>query len=990
MINLNKEQHQIIQSNGDIFVKAGAGTGKTRTIVELYFSLLNEKNYDVKNILAITFTDKAAKEMKERIMKRIEDVLHSEGSTDNQYFKGLRSKLNYSWISTMHGFCARLLREFPLEAGIDPLFEVIDEGEKRKRVRYCIRNYFNEQDGSKRFEKLRDLAIIYRYDKLLSIFEEAVMKKQYDLLNYSNKFDVQTADAKTGERIAQSLPVFHEAFNEIVDMYNSENKKENRYDYDQLLFETKRILLNNEGLRKKLQNRFKCIIVDEFQDTNEQQKEIVNHLRGSNKIVFVGDAKQSIYLFNGADVSVFNKTQEEFKDQEKFELFKNYRSNKRLIEFFNLFFSKVFKKDEHKLFTVAYDHLNGENDLILEQPVKLLPIASGFSEECDQISKYILMQLKNGRKFSDFVILLRRMTNVDKLEDAFRKYQIPYYITGSRGFFRTSEILTLKAFVKAVYNPHDEENLIILLRSYVSPFSDSELVEMRKYDKKSLFNALALYSESKLEKKYFFESLMKFRKSINLISPARMIKEIINEFKYEFLLSQLDNAKKRLLNLKKFIEFAESFEGNVSLRNFIIRLDNAQSASESEASADTEKNDVVRVMTIHKSKGLEFPVVIVPELGYVKSSFATPYIVTEYESGRMSLRDPEETKDSGSEYMKMLLYDKEKEFEEEKRVLYVAFTRAEEELILSYSEPKINKKHAVYRKSLIEGKVLKEDGKEVYWDFDEENPLTQFVSSVSNHALNQSKGEESDTFSSRNFPIDEKEILIPKTVFHLENKPWKKYLSPTILSENDFHSVERRVKEIVNEYDGDELKDYSDDSDSEARKKLGIAVHKVLEELGVLKMREFDDRVVTQLLKDDANSRDLIPSVKVIFRKLKESRNKYLNELENAEEVMSEIPVRKKFKQYILTGTIDKLYRYNGVWKVMDFKFAGYSKKNWRKYNFQIQFYLYCLKKLCQPSPEKGYIFFLKNNHVIEVDADPGFELNLEEKIKDFNRKEKI
>ncbi|HOO31945.1 MAG TPA: UvrD-helicase domain-containing protein [Thermotogota bacterium] len=987
--NLNEQQSKIINSTGDIFVKAGAGTGKTRTIVELYFSLLNEKHYDVKNILAITFTDKAAKEMKERIMKKIEEARKTENTADSVYFNRVRNRLNFSWISTMHGFCVRVLREFPLEAGVDPMFEVIDEGEKRKRIKYCIRNYFNQQEGNRRFERLKDLAMIYRYDKLLYLFEEALLKKQYDLLNYSGNFDMKTADRITGERLHDSLPFFHEAFTEILEMYNSENKRENKYDYDQLLFETSRVFNSSEKVREKLEHRFKCIIVDEFQDTNEQQKQIINHLRGTDKIVFVGDAKQSIYLFNGADVSVFNKTQEEFDECEKYELFQNYRSNKRLIEFFNLFFSKVFAKDEAKPFTVNYDQLSGENDLIIEQPVKLLPMTENFSQECEQIARYIICQNTSGKPFREFAVLLRRMTNVELLEKAFRKFHIPYFITGSRGFFKTPEIVAVRAFLKAVYNPHDDENMILLLRSYLSPFSDSELIEMRLLNKKSLFNALEEFSDQEPSRRYFYEALVDFRMKMNLISPPKLIKEIIEVFHYEFLLSQLDHARKRLLNLKKFVEFSESFEGSLSLRNFLQKIDNAQTSSESEASVDTERSDVVRVMTIHKSKGLEFPVVIVPELGYVKSAFSNPYIVTDYETGKMSLRDPEDSSDSGSQYMKMLSYDKEKEFEEEKRVLYVAFTRAVNELVLSYSEPKTKKKQAVYRKSLIEGEIIIEDGKEVFWNNDQGSKICRFLRNIPRSSLEEADGKVRLSETIKTIPLDEK-LIIPETVYNLENKPWRKYLSPTLLCETDYNNLERRIKEIVTVYDGDELKDYSEEGDSESRKNLGIAVHKVLEELGELKMRDFNDGTIDQILKDDANSRELLPSIKVIFRKLRESRNKELFELENASEVLSEIPVRKKLGNYILTGTIDKLYKTNMEWKVMDFKFASYSEKSWENYIFQMQFYLYCLKGLCHPEPETGYIFFLKNNKVMKVKRDDQFKTRLIDKIERFNQMSKL
>src|SRR6056297_3416210 len=131
---LNTEQIDIINSKGDIFVKAGAGTGKTRTITELYFNLILQNKFDVKNILAITFTEKAATEMKDRIKKRIKNFTDETNGMQKRHLMQLQKRMNYAWISTLHAFCSRLLREFPLQSGIDPMFEIIDESEKKRRI----------------------------------------------------------------------------------------------------------------------------------------------------------------------------------------------------------------------------------------------------------------------------------------------------------------------------------------------------------------------------------------------------------------------------------------------------------------------------------------------------------------------------------------------------------------------------------------------------------------------------------------------------------------------------------------------------------------------------------------------------------------------------------------------------------------------------------------------------------------------------------------
>ncbi|MFW5871538.1 MAG: UvrD-helicase domain-containing protein, partial [bacterium] len=404
---LNTEQMAIVKKDGNIFVKAGAGTGKTRTITELYFDLLFQKQHDVRNILAITFTEKAANEMKDRIKKRIKEFTDGYTGRQKRHLLQLQKRMNYAWISTLHAFCSRILREFPLQSGVDPMFEIIDEAEKKSRINYTIKNYFNQTGGSSKFRMIKELAFLYRYDNLLDLFQEALVKNQYPLSKVNpSLFQTNTDDVKTGVLIRRLLPGFQTAFQEMVLNYHQNNKRDNKLDYEGLLFEVKRLLKKDRELKETLQNRFKCIIVDEFQDTNQQQKEIVDLLtREETKVVYVGDPKQSIYYFNGADVSVFNQTEDEFRNEETYELFKNYRSNSELIDFFNLIFPKIFVKKSELPYTITYDALSAEKKDKTNEPVKLLPIATSFEEECENICQYIKKRNAEGKDFKAFAIL---------------------------------------------------------------------------------------------------------------------------------------------------------------------------------------------------------------------------------------------------------------------------------------------------------------------------------------------------------------------------------------------------------------------------------------------------------------------------------------------------------------------------------------------------------------------------------------------------------
>lgn len=974
---LNEQQKKIVNSESNIFVKAGAGTGKTRTIIELYFDLLYAKRYDVKHILAITFTEKAANEMKERIKRKIHEMSDAKENVNIPHLNMLQKRVNYAWISTMHAFCSRVLREFPLQSGIDPMFEVITESEKRKRVKYCVRNYFNQSNGSSRFNKIKELAYLYRYDKLLELFEEALEKKQYEIANvHLSAIKTKTDDVQTGVEIKRLLPDFKKTYNEMLKMYIDENKRDNKLDYDQLLSEVRTLLTKDDTVRETLQKRFKCIIVDEFQDTNKQLKEIVALLNVDNRIVFVGDSKQSIYLFNGADVSVFNNTEKEFKREEIFELFKNYRSNKQLIDFYNHVFPKIFEKKPELDYTVQYDALSAQGECDQKRPVKLLPISKNFHEECTTICKYIKKRIDEGSSYGDFAVLMRRMTHIEVLEEALKHYGIPFFVSGNRGFFKKPEIVSLTSFIKAIYDPADEENLLILLRSFLSPYTDSQLVQLRKMDKTSLLKAWEKYSQQKDDRSGFYNKFVEMRNKSNVMNPERIVQTLIDFFDYEFLVSQLSNPGRRLLNIKKFVEYAQNFEGESSLRSFISRLHGLETNDEGEASTDNEKSDVVRVMTIHKSKGLEFNTVIFPELGYAKQSgFSKPKIIVDYESNNLSFIDPE-TAAIESEYTKMLEREQKKEDEEEKRVLYVAFTRAEKELILSYSRPSKNKKRACFRNALIKAGLIVENGKEDFWNCDPDAHISTYTEIIKHSDM--PKDISNNISDNSNRIISKKEIIIPKSVYDLDEKPWKKYVSPTVLTSNDPKSFFEKKYEDITEYEKDERKNID-------RKTAGTLIHKVLEDFGEIPLKAITPQVIRNKISDEPDFEVYLPELISTIRKMTGCKSEILSEIESAETVYSEVPIRKKFGKYVLTGTIDKLFFSNGNWKIVDFKYAQGDKRDINDYIFQIKFYLYCLEKLLEPSPQKGYIYFIKNNETVEINDLVGIEKEISRKIELFN-----
>jgi len=425
------------------------------------------------------------------------------------------------------------------------------------------------------------------------------------------------------------------------------------------------------------------------------------------------------------------------------------------------------------------------------------------------------------------------------------------------------------------------------------------------------------------------------------------------------------------------MELAQLFEGEISIRRFLKRIEGMETGNEGEASLDNENSDVVKLITIHKSKGLEFPVVIVPELGYVKQSGRTkPNLLVDYESNQIALKDPVDEV-SGSDYSKMLLREFAKESEEEKRILYVAFTRAERELVLSYSKPAKNKKNACFRKALIDCDILQENGKEDCWKRDSESAVNEYLEIIKPSAL---VPIDSGALKSQPYITNrETTIEIPQTVYALDEKEWKKYVSPTVLNAKKDFKKEQNLNEIATNYDYDEIK-------TGDAKTMGTLVHKVLEDLGKIPLSYITPERIMDKLVDEPALEDFLPDIKRVVKMLSTVNSPLINAIEQAEQIYSEIPIRKKFGKYILTGTIDKLFFSENEWKIVDFKYATGSKGDDEQYIFQIQFYLYCLQQLLSPQPRRGYIYYIKSNKIVDVHQSPNIEQLIAQQIESYEK----
>lgn len=1010
-VGLNASQKRILETEGSLFVSAGAGTGKTHAIVEKFFALIQDplKRVDPLSVAAITFTKKAAGEMKERIIRHLEDLSGKPNMATEA--ERILNAMPFVWIDTIHGFCSRILREFSLEMNLDPSFEVLNEYQKERKIRGIVLRELDQEIGGKKPEEVKLLLNQFRLDGLIDLFIQALSRKRFEV------WDIFTPRAGESEPTDEVAKAFGNLFKRILAVYEEECARDNAVDFEALLLHTLRLLDEHEGVREHLAERFHAIIVDEFQDTNVLQKRILDRFAecGKTTLIYVGDGKQSIYRFNGAEIGVFNVTREQFDETRYVTLEENYRSHEKLIDFYNRFFPKVFGNQPDR-YGIAYEPLTpGKTDKedrfsAHAGRVRLLPKAKDFAEECFNLCAYITHLIdKEHRQPKDFAVLLRAMTAVDTLTAVLERYGLPYYQVGSTNFYRRPEILSLLSLVRALYNPADEYALVQLLSSYLSPFCEEEILEMRQRDRRFLYTGLKAYvkeiGSTDSQKGLFLERIEGLRAHLPLRSIGELLREAIQDFDYDLYLATLPNGPKAWLNVKKLLEIADGFTGNASTREFLEQMAQENVIKEEEAAIESEHDDVVRVMTIHKAKGLQYPIVILPNLGFNQSPRSHIFL-TDWENRLIFFsgdaegeagEDPVDQEgnavrasETAKDYSELKQKEKAREYEENKRLLYVAMTRAKEEIVLSFSERPRNRQNrpAPPKKGflpLLHTGGLIVPGTE--WAPIEESeyaglltPAPQDLKTIRavDQAVEPSGPSTGETVE-----------RIPQTAFPLEDRPYQKYLSPSLLT-----SVEKTDAQATRRILWRHEEKKTDDLLPELFKlsfgapgyteEVGTLVHKVLERYGDKDLSGITRETVDRLNRSFGFPDSVVEATEAKIRRV--AGHPLFDDLRKAHPCFSEKPIRKLRGRYILSGTIDKLYFLDGKWHILDFKASRANPQYLERYRFQMRFYLFLVKGLVQPEPEKATLFFLDERETMDVVWDAGFEEELDRRIGDYER----
>lgn len=560
---LNEQQKEAAKKiEGQTLILAGAGSGKTRTITFKIAHMIKEKNIDPRNILALTFTNKAAKEMKERVEALI-------GSNSNDIT-----------ISTFHSFSVKLLRMYAENIGYSKNFNIYDTNDQKVIVKKILKDNFldnfKEGDILNKISRLKELGLNYT--------------------NLHNEIDL-------------SIPA-NRQFQKIFELYQEKLEKNNAMDFSDLLTNTK-YLLDNEYILDKIQNRYIYILIDEYQDTNEIQYQIVKKIASKNKnICVVGDEDQSIYAFRGANIQNILNFEKDYPDAYVVKLEQNYRSSQNILSVANSVIKNNLSSKGKKLWS------NKKSD----DKVKIFN-AFNAQDEANFIAEKIKeITTKSNKEFKDFCILYRTNSQSRALEESLRNNGIYYKIFGGLQFFARKEIKDIISYLLLFNNTLDDlsfERIINIPKRSIGPKTIETLSSIANKNSTSMFDAISLVENelsANVKKKLldFKELIIYFIKLKEEVSVSDLLKELLEKINYKDYLKTLEKYEERIENINELlnsITFRENELGFLSLEDYLESI-----SLESSTDDINESENYVKLMTIHSSKGLEFNTVFLTGL----------------------------------------------------------------------------------------------------------------------------------------------------------------------------------------------------------------------------------------------------------------------------------------------------------------------------------------------------------------------------------------
>jgi ATP-dependent helicase/nuclease subunit A len=690
----SKDMEKYLDITKSVIISSPAGSGKTEKLARRYISLLLGGS-EIEKILAITFTEKAAAEMKDRVLSILERENHD-------LFVAIREEMPLMRVSTIHAFCLKLLKRFSVELGLDPSLDVMDEFTSSLFWSESVyESLLGEKNKPDLFYEMIKTRGIRGWDSLYRILDELYRRRPHPDLLLKESYPVESEEER---RIL-------ELYSRCLQHYTEKKLERHVIDFDDLELLAYEALNKNpewQNILYSFDEHTDHILVDEFQDTSSLQWKIIDKLteewrsgmgskRESGKvptIFLVGDEKQSIYLFRGANVSVFQEAKERFSDWLGKEYFfeeakENYRGLPSLIRFTNSLFERLMQPSLTESWRTRYAPFEaarqgeGYVELILIEGVE--GVKKNREKEASVLSKRVASlvhhyevfdgNVKRPCMFGDMAILLRRRTHLALFEDALRKQGIPFIVVKGIGFYDEPEVALLRDLLFLLIDPSDNYCLFCVLRSPLFGFDYKTLLRLIEQGNTSLFEKIQSVKMKKLHNAYLL--LSGWIEKSKYTPLAILLEDALSEtggWQYFW-------EKQRHANIKKFMRIIEFYESQgfsaLEIREKLIK---GRFGDEAKANVNTEGMNAVKIMTVHAAKGLEFPMVFLPSLDEDNSPRGKSVVIDE-ENGRIVMayeEDPDKRKKR-----EPFARRKEKEKEEEKRLFYVAVTRAQDFLCMS-------------------------------------------------------------------------------------------------------------------------------------------------------------------------------------------------------------------------------------------------------------------------------------------------------------------
>ena len=643
LADLNPSQLEAVtHGEGPLLVVAGAGSGKTRVITRRIAYLIGEQGVAHYRILAITFTNKAANEMKKRVAELLGD------------FTLDRAEINEMWVSTFHSACARILRRHASKLGYPEQFSIYDMGDSNRVFKLVL--------GELGIDPKR---------LPVSRFRNPISKAKNDLLPPSKFAEVaEERDVFNPEQVAT-----------VFRMYQQKLEDAGAMDFDDLLVKTHELFRQHPDVLEWHQNKFQHILVDEYQDTNAAQNSIILQLCGERaNICVVGDADQSIYRFRGADISNIRQLETKLADIKTVMLEENYRSTQNILDAAN----KVIAYNPHRAGKVLRAHRQAAGG-----GRKVLAYAAGSDrDEAYWVADKIASALQSDPSLTadDFAVLYRTNNQSVLVEDTLARFDIPHKVVGGISFFERMEIRDAIAYVRAVVNPRDQQSIARAVNTPkrgVGTQTIAKLAAFAAFEHLPFGEALRMAEAAGVSAKARkgigeFVALCDSVRSSFSLGPAAVLNLLLEESGYlgdlrrqaeqELELHMISEAQGRLENLQQLVDLAEGYETVEDFVDFTALVTRNDDAGIGDAGIGDAgmgggfsymEDHRVSLMTVHAAKGLEFPFVFV--IGLEEGVF--PH--------KLSMEEPEE-------------------MEEERRLAYVAMTRAKDQLMLSWSASRMN------------------------------------------------------------------------------------------------------------------------------------------------------------------------------------------------------------------------------------------------------------------------------------------------------------